>query len=80
MTLSKATRIRSVLCLLIKKIIIILTPWPKSTSELYRPSDCRLPAKLVPTFADRGMSRSQRRGSPRPYSTFFTGVPTFSCK
>jgi hypothetical protein len=22
--------------------------------ELYRPSDCRLSAKLVPTFADRG--------------------------
>jgi hypothetical protein len=31
--------------------------WPQSTSELYRPSDCRLSAKLVPTFifyADRG--------------------------
>jgi hypothetical protein len=25
-----------------------------SASELYRPSDRRLPAKLVPTFADRG--------------------------
>jgi hypothetical protein len=23
-------------------------------SELYRPSECRLSAKLVPTFADRG--------------------------
>jgi hypothetical protein len=29
------------------------TPWPKSASELYRPSDRRLPAKLMPTFADR---------------------------
>jgi hypothetical protein len=29
-------------------------PWPKSASELYRPSDRRLSAKLVPTFADRG--------------------------
>jgi hypothetical protein len=28
--------------------------WPESTSELHRPSGCRLSAKLVPTFADRG--------------------------
>jgi hypothetical protein len=28
------------------------TPWPQSASELYRPSDRRLLAKLVPTFAD----------------------------
>jgi hypothetical protein len=31
-----------------------LTVWPESASELYRPSDCRLSAKLLPTFADRG--------------------------
>jgi hypothetical protein len=30
------------------------TPWPQSASELYRPSDLRLSAKLVSTFADRG--------------------------
>jgi hypothetical protein len=30
------------------------TPWPYSLSELCRPSDRRLSAKLVPTFADRG--------------------------
>jgi hypothetical protein len=29
-------------------------PWPQSDSELYRPSDRRLSAKLVPIFADRG--------------------------
>jgi hypothetical protein len=29
-------------------------PWPESASELYRPSDRRLSAKLVSTFADRG--------------------------
>jgi hypothetical protein len=29
------------------------TPRLQSTSELYRPSDCRLSAKLVPTLADR---------------------------
>jgi hypothetical protein len=30
------------------------TPWPETASELYRPSDRRLSAKLVPTFSDRG--------------------------
>jgi hypothetical protein len=29
-------------------------------SELYRPSDRRLSGKLVPTLADRGLSRGQR--------------------
>jgi hypothetical protein len=43
-------------------IIIIITPWPESASELYRPSDRRLSAKLVATFADRELSRSQRGG------------------
>jgi hypothetical protein len=28
--------------------------WPQSASELHRPSDCLLSAKLVPAFADRG--------------------------
>jgi hypothetical protein len=35
-----------------------------STSELYRPSNRRLSVKLVPTFADRVLSRSQHGGSP----------------
>jgi hypothetical protein len=30
------------------------TPWPESVIELYRPSDRRLLAKLVPAFTDRG--------------------------
>jgi hypothetical protein len=30
------------------------TPWPEFASELYRPGDRSLWAKLVPTFADRG--------------------------
>jgi hypothetical protein len=38
--------------------------------DLYRPSDRRLSAKLVPTFVDRGVSRGQRNGSPRPCSRF----------
>jgi hypothetical protein len=29
----------------------ILPPWPQSASALYRPSDRRLSAKLVQTFA-----------------------------
>jgi hypothetical protein len=41
------------------------TPWPESASELYRPSDCCMLAKLVPTSADRGVSRIQR-GLGRP--------------
>jgi hypothetical protein len=32
----------------------MLTPGLKSASELYRPSDRRLSAKLVSTLADRG--------------------------
>jgi hypothetical protein len=35
-------------------VLLHLTPWPESASELYRPRDRRLSAKLVPTFADRG--------------------------
>jgi hypothetical protein len=35
-------------------LLMITTPWPESASELYRPSDRHLWAKLVPTFADRG--------------------------
>jgi hypothetical protein len=30
------------------------TQWPEFASKLYQPSDCRLSAKLVPTFADKG--------------------------
>jgi hypothetical protein len=36
-----------------KKIIITL--WPRSANELYRPSDRSLSAKLVSTFANRGV-------------------------
>jgi hypothetical protein len=33
--------------------------WPESASELFRPSNVRVSAKLVPTFANRGVSRSR---------------------
>jgi hypothetical protein len=39
----------------IKRKINKQTPWPESASKLYRPSDRRLLAMLVPTFADRGL-------------------------
>jgi hypothetical protein len=50
------------------------TPWSESTSKLYRPSDRRLPAKLVPTFA-HGCHVGQHDGSPRPYSRNSTPEP-----
>jgi hypothetical protein len=37
-----------------KEKIYKKTPWPESTSELYRPSDRRLSAKVVSTVADIG--------------------------
>jgi hypothetical protein len=40
--------------LLLSSGILELTQWLESAIELYRPSDRRLSAKLVPTFADRG--------------------------
>jgi hypothetical protein len=44
------------------------TPWPEFASEIYRPSDRRLSAKLMPTFAGWRVPRGQRDGSLRPYS------------
>jgi hypothetical protein len=40
------------------------SPWPETVSELYRPKDRRLPAKLVPTSAYRGVSGIQCGWSP----------------
>ena len=43
-----------------------------------RQSGRRRSTKLVPTFADRGVSRGQRNGSPRPLiSVFWTGAAIF---
>jgi hypothetical protein len=39
---------------------------PESATDLYRPRDRRLSPKLVPTLADRGLSRGQGDGSLRP--------------
>jgi hypothetical protein len=44
------------------------TPWSESAIELYRPSDCRLSVKLVPTFADRGRHVVGVTDPLRPYS------------
>jgi hypothetical protein len=50
------------------------TPWSEDANELYRPSDRRLSAKWLPTFADR-VPRGQRGGSLRPYSRFSRQEP-----
>ena len=47
------------------------SPWETSSGAtalqgLGRQSGRRRSAKLVPTFADRGVSRGQRNESPRP--------------
>jgi hypothetical protein len=47
------------------------TPWPESASELHRPSDLRLSTKSMPTFADRGVSRSQLGGCPAAVFSVF---------
>jgi hypothetical protein len=41
-------------CYFVCTFLTIITRWSESASELYRPSDCRLSAKSVPSFADRG--------------------------
>jgi hypothetical protein len=51
----------TIMCLLTS---CTLTPWLSSASELYRPGDRRLSAKIMPTFADRGVSHGQCGGSP----------------
>jgi hypothetical protein len=52
------------------------TPWSESASELHRPSDRRLSAKWLPTFANKGCQpRGQRDGSLRPYSRFSRQEP-----
>ena len=45
---------------------------------LGRQSGLRRSAKLVPTFADRGVSRGQSNGSPRPLiSVYRTWIATY---
>jgi hypothetical protein len=50
------------------------TPWPQSASELYRPSDRRLSANLLPTLLKQ-VSHGQRNGSLRPYFLFSRPEP-----
>jgi hypothetical protein len=51
--------------------INIITPWPESPSEHYRPRHRRLSAKLLPTIKDRGVSCSQIDGSPTAVISIF---------
>jgi hypothetical protein len=50
----------------------------QSASELYRPSDRRLSAKLVPTFAGRGCLVVSTTDPPAVNSVFLTATATFS--
>jgi hypothetical protein len=52
----------------------------QSASELYRPSDRRLLAKLVPTFADRGCRVVSAMEPPAVNLALLTGAATFSFK
>jgi hypothetical protein len=61
----------AVKCVCLQVLITKQTPWPESASELYRPSDRRMSAKLVSTFTDRGVPRSQRGGSPAAVISVF---------
>jgi hypothetical protein len=60
-----------IIIIIIIIIIITMTSLLYSAIELYRPIDRRLSVKLVPTFADRGVSRSQRNGSPKAIISHF---------
>jgi hypothetical protein len=52
----------------------ILTPWPESASEQYRPSDRHLSVKFVPTFTDRGCHVSAWWIPTVVFSGFWTGI------
>jgi hypothetical protein len=54
-------------------IYINWSSWPESISELYRPSDRRLSAKIIRTFAER-VPRGQRDGSLWPYSRLYVYI------
>jgi hypothetical protein len=51
-----------------------------SANKLYRPSDRRLSAKLVSTFAARGCRVVSATDPPAVISVFLTGAATFSLK
>jgi hypothetical protein len=58
-------------------IIFLKTPWPVSANELYRPSDRRLSAKLLTTFAYRGCHKVSAADPSRPYSRISRPEPLF---
>jgi hypothetical protein len=63
--------IKTVFVICILDLTFLYFPWPESASELYRPSDRRKSTKIVPTFADRGMFRNQRVGTPTAVFSVF---------
>jgi hypothetical protein len=56
------------------------TPWPESASTLYRPSDHRLSAKLVPIFADKECHVVSVMGLYSHNLICYIGAATFSSK
>jgi hypothetical protein len=63
------------MCLTAKRIIRVRER--TDSAPFHSSSDRRLSAKLLPTFAERGMSRGQREGSLRPYSRISKQEPLF---
>ena len=62
----------------IQLILLLQSSGATALQGLGRQSDCRRSAKLVPTFADRGVSRGQRNGSPRSLiSVYRTWIATY---
>jgi len=59
-------------------IYIFFSSGATAPQGLCRQSGRRRSAKLVPTFADRGVSRGHRNGSPRPLiSVYRTWIATY---
>jgi hypothetical protein len=58
---------------------VTITLWPLVRKRTI-PSDRRLSAKLVPTFADRGCRVVSATDPPAVNSVFLTGAATFSFK
>ena len=62
----------------IKKNSKLKSSYATALQGLGRQSGRRRSAKIVPPFADRGVSRGQRNGSPRPLiSVYRTWVATY---
>jgi hypothetical protein len=62
------------------QFVMTKTPWPESASELYKPSDRRLLAKFVSTYADRGCHEVSATDPYGRNLRFLDRTATFSFK